>query len=177
MSLSNLSALIRWTLIAAFCLALLPMRWALAQDVSEYGMKAILFYRLSQFVYWPADSKPPTPLTLCVVGKNPFGSALNLIDQNVATIEMRQAPSDLGDCQLLFIPRSEAANLDNWLNKLENRRLVTVSDIPGFARAGGMIELPLDGERIGIVINRRSAQKKGFEFSAQLLRLARVIEP
>lgn len=177
MPLSHLSALIRWTLIAAVCLALLPMRWALAQDVSEYGMKAILFYRLSQFVYWPADSKPPTPLTLCVVGKNPFGSALSQIDQNIATIETRQAPGDLGDCQLLFIPRSEAGNLDSWLNKIENRRLVTVSDIPGFARAGGMIELPLDGERVGIVINRRSAQKKGFEFSAQLLRLARVIEP
>jgi len=55
--------------------------------------------------------------------------------------------------------------------------VITVSDIAGFARAGGMIELPLEGERVGIVINRRTAQKKGFEFNAQLLRLARVIEP
>lgn len=53
---------------------------------------------------------------------------------------------------------------------------MTVSDIPGFARSGGMIELPLEGERIAIVINRRSAQKKAIEFNAQLLRLARVID-
>lgn len=167
----------RPSLIAALCLCLLPLRPVLAQDVSEYGMKAILFYRLSQFVYWPADSKPPPPLTLCVVGKNPFGSALNQIDQSIATVETRQGPSDLGACQLVFIPRSEAGNLDNWLSKAETRRLVTVSDIPGFARSGGMIELPLEGERVSIVINRRSARKSGFEFNAQLLRLARVIEP
>ena len=62
----------------------LGVQLAQAQSVSEYGMKAILFYRLSQFVYWPADSKPPTPLSLCVAGKNPFGSALQQIDQNIA---------------------------------------------------------------------------------------------
>ncbi|MDE2440380.1 MAG: YfiR family protein [Betaproteobacteria bacterium] len=173
----QLPALLRQALIIALCLCLLPMRVAQAQDVSEYGMKAILFYRLSQFVYWPADSKPPTPLTLCVAGKNPFGNALNQIDQNIATVETRQPQGDLGACQLLFIPRSEAGNLDSWLNKIENRRLVSVSDIPGFARAGGMIELPLEGERVSIVINRHSARKNGFEFNAQLLRLARVIEP
>ncbi len=53
---------------------------------------------------------------------------------------------------------------------------MTVSDIPGFARAGGMIELPLEGERVAIVLNRRAAQSRGIEFNAQLLRLARVIE-
>ncbi|MCG2576386.1 YfiR family protein [Dechloromonas sp. XY25] len=177
MPFSTLPAVFRRALIAALLLCLLPLRPAQAQDVSEYGVKAILFYRLSQFVYWPADNKPPTPLTLCVVGRNPFGSALTQIDQSVATIEARQSPSDLGSCQLLFIPRSEAGNLEAWLSRTENRRLVTVSDIPGFARAGGMIELPLEGERVNIVINRRSARRNGFEFNAQLLRLARVIEP
>jgi len=78
---------------------------------------------------------------------------------------------------MIFIPRSEAANLASWLERAAARQMVTVSDIPGFARSGGMIELPLEGERVGIVINRRSAQKRGFEFNAQLLRLARVVEP
>ena len=69
------------------------------------------------------------------------------IDQNIATVETRQATGDLGACHLLFIPRSEAGNLDAWLSRAENRRLVTVSDIPGFARAGGMIDWP-KAERI-----------------------------
>lgn len=177
-TLPNLSLAWRRAITAGLCLSA-SLGWlpAQGQGIAEYDMKAILFYRLSQFVYWPADNKPPTPMTLCIVGKNPFGNALNQIDQNVATIETRQISSDLAACQLLFIPRSESANLDAWLSRAESRRLVTVSDIPGFARNGGMIELPLEGERVGIVINRRSARKSGFEFNAQLLRLARVIDP
>lgn len=167
----------RRLLLAALALiALLPAR-LLAQDVSEYGMKAVLFYRLSQFVYWPGGAPPPKPTILCVVGKNPFGSALNQIDGGNPNIEVRLTPVDLSVCHLLFIPRSESVSLAFWLERSASKQLVTVSDIAGFARAGGMIELPLDGARIGIVLNRRAAQNRGFEFNAQLLRLARVIEP
>lgn len=150
---------------------------ALAQDVSEYGMKAVLFYRLSQFVYWPGAQAAPRPTVLCVVGRNPFGNALGQIDSSSSDITVRLAPADLGACHLLFIPRSEAASLNSWLERISGRQILSVSDLPGFARAGGMIELPLEGERIGIVLNRSAARGKGFEFNAQLLRLARVIDP
>lgn len=161
----------------ALCLAAAAPPAAVGQGVSEYGMKAVLFYRLSQFVYWPGDDKTPAPLLLCVVGKNPFGTNISQLNQGVGNIEVRIGPADPMPCHLLFISRSEAGSLDAWLARTEGRRIVTVSDIPGFARAGGMIELPLEGERVGIVINRRTAQKAGIEFNAQLLRLARVIEP
>jgi hypothetical protein len=39
-----------------------------------------------------------------------------------------------------------------------------------------MIELPLEGDRVGIIINREVARQRGLDFNAQLLRLARVIE-
>lgn len=172
-----LAACLAKGLVLWLCLAAGTPGVALAQDVSEYGMKAVLFYRLSQFVYWPAGNKVPSPLILCVAGKNPFGPAINQLSQDGANIEVRLAPDDPTACHLLFISRSETTNLDAWLSRTEGKRIVTVSDIAGFARAGGMIEFPLEGERVSIVINRRTAQKKGFEFNAQLLRLARVIEP
>jgi len=165
-----------WALLLSSAALTMPAL-ALAQDVSEYGMKAVLFYRLSQFVYWPGAQPAPRPTILCVVGRNPFGSALSQIDASSGDVTVRIAPTDLAACHLLFIPRSEASNLNNWLERSAARQMITVSDLPGFARAGGMIELPLEGERIGIVLNRSVAQGKGFEFNAQLLRLARVIDP
>ncbi len=150
---------------------------ARADEISEYGMKAVLFYRLPQFVYWPNGESEPKPMVLCVVGKNPFGNAFAQLRQNNDNIDLRIAPPDPSSCHLLFISRSESPYLDTWLSRAEARRVLTVSDIPGFARNGGMIELPVEGERVGIVINRRSALRKGFEFNAQLLRLARVINP
>lgn len=150
---------------------------AQAQAVSEYGMKAVLLYRLPQFVYWPNGEKAPAPLVLCVVGKNPFGTSIAQLNAGDEGVDVRLAPNDPNACHLLFISRAESGNLEHWLTRTESRRVITVSDIPGFARAGGMIELPLEGERVGIVINRKIAQRKGFEFNAQLLRLARVVEP
>lgn len=172
--------LLRWLhvgLLPWLCLGLALPCAVRAQEVTEYSMKAVLFYRLSQFIYWPEGEKAPNPLILCLVGKNPFGNRIEQLSQSSPGTEVRIGPSDPNACHLLFISRSEAGNLDAWLSRTENRRVVTVSDIPGFARAGGVIELPLEGERVGIVINRRSAQKKGIEFNAQLLRLARTIDP
>lgn len=40
-----------------------------------------------------------------------------------------------------------------------------------------MIELPLEGDHVGILINRGSAAKKGLDFNAQLLRLAKTVTP
>ena len=164
------------TTLAALLALLAAGRPAQAQDPSEYNLKAVLFVRLAQFIYWPAEKSVSPPLKLCVVGRNPFGNALSQADQSSQGIETVLSPADLGVCHLLFIPRSESASLNQWLERSSQRTLVTVSDIPGFARSGGMIELPLEGERIAIVINRRSAQKKAIEFNAQLLRLARVID-
>ena len=176
MRLPGLRPSLNATILAALLALLAPGRPALAQDPSEYSLKAVLFVRLAQFVYWPAEKAVSPPLKLCVVGRNPFGNALSQADQGSLGVEAVLAPSDLGVCHLLFIPRSESASLNQWLERSSHRTLVTVSDIPGFARSGGMIELPLEGERIAIVINRRSAQKKAIEFNAQLLRLARVID-
>lgn len=176
MRLPGLRSSLPATVLAALLALLAPGRLALAQDPSEYSLKAVLYIRLAQFIYWPPDKASAPPLKLCVVGRNPFGNALSQADQSSQGVEAVLAPPDLGVCHLLFIPRSESASLNQWLERSSQRTLVTVSDIPGFARSGGMIELPLEGERVAIVINRRSAQKKAIEFNAQLLRLARVID-
>ena len=59
-------------------------------------------------------------------------------------------------------------------------QVVTVSDIDGFARAGGMVELaqnPDGSGALSILINRRAAQEQRVQFNAQLLRLATIVEP
>lgn len=162
------------------CLLLMPFA-AMAQTaaVSEYSVKAVLLFRLPQFVYWPQSDKQPAPTYLCVQGNNPFGGLLQQLARNAgAPVELRLLDSAAGyaGCDVLFISRSEAGQLDSILQRAEGRRLVTVSDIPGFVRAGGMVELVVIGERVGLALNRRVAQRKGFDFNAQLLSLAMRVE-
>ena len=51
--------------------------------------------------------------------------------------------------------------------------LVTVSDIDGFADAGGMIGLVEAGQRVQFEVSIASAQRANVRVSSQLLRLAR----
>lgn len=168
--------------LLALVLALSGQPARAQQAVSEYGMKAVLLFKLPQFVYWPdTDGRPPR-LTLCLAGDNPFGDTLERLAREAVggrqvEIAHLSAPADNVQCDFIFISRSENAAVDSLLRKLALRRVVTVSDIPGFAKAGGMVELTLSNERVGVTLNRRAAQKQGLEFSAQLLRLAKVVEP
>ena len=53
--------------------------------------------------------------------------------------------------------------------------VLTISDQPGFARRGGMIELERRPSRVGLIINRTSAEAAGFHVSSKLLRLATIV--
>ncbi|MFA7239508.1 MAG: YfiR family protein [Sulfuricellaceae bacterium] len=149
--------------------------------ISEYSLKAVLLFKLPQFVYWPDGATPRNPQIFCVLGANPFGKILEKlarepVDAHTAEIVKLAAIGDNIQCDFLYISRSESAGMETIIRKLVGKRMVSVSDIPGFAKAGGMVELTVSGERVGVMLNRKAAQKQGLEFNAQLLRLAKTVE-
>jgi hypothetical protein len=151
--------------------------------VSEYAVKSTLLFRLPQFVYRPGQAREPL-IDICLLGSNPFGGALEKLAQlsidGRAVRYLKPANAvEAASCAFVFISRSEAGNLDAILRRLGGGPVVTVSDIDGFARAGGMVEFALGGEgtAVNILINRKAAQRQSIEFNAQLLRLAKVVEP
>jgi hypothetical protein len=151
--------------------------------VSEQALKAVLFYKLPLFVYAGTSDKRQ-PINICTLGEAPLGEAAEKLPSTLAdgrrvNLRTLSAAVDADDCQYVFIGRSETVRLDSLLRRLSGRRVVTVSDIEGFAEAGGMVEFTLrpDGSGLLILINRKAAQKQGIEFNAQLLRLAKIVEP
>lgn len=166
-------------LIVAIILGLSPLSvHAQSGAVSEYGLKAVLFFKLSQFVYWPQGDRPAAAPVLCVQGSNPFGNTLQqLVNSTGIPADIRLVDgAGSAVCNVLFISRSEAGQMDSVIQRIVVRNILTVSDIPGFARAGGMVELVLDGDRVGINLNRKAALRQGLDFNAQLLRLAQKVE-
>ena len=151
--------------------------------VSEYAVKSALLFKLPHFVYRP-EAERNAALGMCVLGVSPFGGAMEKLAQ--APIDGRPVKllritggGDTAECDFVFIARSEAAGLDAILRRLGKQTAVTVSDIEGFAKSGGMVELALgsEGSAVSILINRKAAQRQNIEFNAQLLRLAKVVEP
>ena len=62
---------------------------------------------------------------------------------------------------------------DGWLRDEDD--LVTVSDIPGFASSGGMIEFTRVDNRIGVTINTDTVTAAHLVVQDRLLRLARTV--
>lgn len=150
--------------------------------VSEYAVKAALLIKLSRFVYLPDENAEKEP-RLCILGQNPFGDELEQLNQASDWPYQISLLSSAGGaqtdtCDFVFISRSERRRLAAILKQLADYPLVTISDIQGFARNGGMVELAFASRRdsqISIIINRPAARQQQIEFNAQLLRLAVLI--
>ena len=152
------------------------------EAAEEYAVKAAYLYNFAKFVEWPQQTfaTPTSPIILCILGSDPFGDSLDKIaertvgERPVAIRRLARVEESNG-CHVLFLSRSESTRLQSILNELAPAPILTVSDIPGFADAGGMIGLVSVGQRIRFEINLRAATRAKLKISSQLLKLARVI--
>lgn len=155
-----------------------------AGPLSEYDVKAGFLFNLTRFVQWPesALSSPQAPIVIGILGSNPFGSTLDELVQGEDVsgrriVVKRFGPKDdFTQCQILFISRSESANLAGLLGRLQGLPILTVSDVDRFVGQGGTVGLVVDGGRVRIHINLASAKSAQLNLSAKLLRSATIID-
>jgi hypothetical protein len=156
---------------------------AWASEFDEYAVKAAYLYNFAKFVEWPPEAfaNADAPLSICIVGDNPFGDALAaLSSKRVAShpVEVRALPAtaNLNPCQIVFISRSEQGRFKALLAKVARLPILTVSDIRDFAQAGGMIGLIEADQRIRFDINLAATRQANLKLSSQLLKLATIVE-
>lgn len=141
----------------------------------EYTLKAGFLLNFSKYVEWPSDLKES--FGVCVLGENPFGSKLNtmaakMIKGKKTVVKTISAVDDSFDCDVLFVSASEGYRLNSIIDALRERPVLTVSDIPGFERNGGIIGLFIKNSRIRFNINMNSAARAHLKISSYLLELA-----
>lgn len=156
---------------------------ALAQPATEYQVKAAYLFNFGQFVEWPAPSATAarTPFVIGVVGKDPFGKTLDDVVRGESlggrqlVVQRYPDARAIADCQILFISRSEVERLDETLEALRGRHVLTVTDIEGAEKHGAMIVLLNDNKRIRMRINLAAAKASDLVISSKLLRPAEVV--
>jgi hypothetical protein len=167
----------------AFTLALAPEMRAQSALQREYEVKAAYIYNFFNYIDWPAETLPPTgsTLTIGILGESPFGPALNpLVGKKVKgrTLAVKQVLSakDLEQCQIVFICPSEKARLSQILGQLKDARVLTVSEIEGFAEQGGIINFISERNKVRFEINTDAAKRTGLNISSDLLKLAKLVK-
>ncbi|MCP3959977.1 MAG: YfiR family protein [bacterium] len=171
-------------LLLSALLAATPL--SLAEEPSrEYVLKAAYVYRITQFVAWPAEEgivREETPPGVCILGEDPFGQTIDYIEEKQSrgrrfSLFRLETLDSSKNCRVLFISASEKGSLDEILSDLDGRGTLTISDLKGFARAGGMIGLVVNRQgKVDLEVNLAAAEKAGIQISAKLLELSRIIE-
>jgi hypothetical protein len=156
---------------------------ASAQMMDEYQVKAGFVTSFARFVEWPADTfkGPQEPIAICVLGQNPFGTALNalvegkVVEGHTFVVREIRDSRQAGDCQILYISSSEHLRLRAILASLGDKSVFSVGDTSDFIAEGGIVSLRTEGGRVSIEINSAVAKAKHLRISSRLLQLARNV--
>ena len=167
----------------ALLLGLLASGICRAQVFNEYQVKAAFLYSFAKFVEWSpqAFSSPAAEITICVLGKDPFGSFLDDVvrgktvgDRPLEVYRRAGLPAG-NECKILFIAASERRRMPALLASVAAPGLLTVGDTPEFTAQGGIIAFQLEGQRIRLSVNLSAAEKAKLRISSRLLSLATII--
>ncbi len=175
------------TLVNVLCLVLavlvlLPANDAMAQTASkEYKLKAAFMYKFVDFIAWPHKFENKTEFSVCMLGKDNFEDSLIPLKDKKAKglpIKIRRniTTPDAESCDMLFISNVGDEKLQNVLQLVKGKPVLTIGESGGFDDYGGMIAFLTKDNKIRFDINKTAAAESGFTISSDLLKLANVIK-
>lgn len=156
---------------------------ASAQTIDEYQVKAAFLYNFAKFVEWPAQTfkTDKEPVRICVLGQDPFGSALGdavggktVLGRPFVVTDIANV-SQVGDCQILFISSSERKRMRSILADLRPG-ILTVGEADGFATEGGIVNFRLSDGRVHLEINVEAAGQAKLRINSSVLNLAQIVK-
>ena len=169
--------------VAALCAALavvLPSVVTVAQDVSGPNLKAAYIYRFALFTEWPADALPQAgPLTMCVVGDSDVRDALErtvkglTVDNRPIAVAFGHPDKPPPHCHTLYVSAVSSAQAARVVAGVREVPVLTMSDLEGFNRAGGIAEFFYEGGQLRFAIRPDAVTRANLQLSSRLLQLAR----
>lgn len=169
--------------------ALNPGAVVTAQTTIETDVKATFLYNFTRFIEWPTDPATPaapaggSPFRVCAVADRPMEEAIRravegeVVGSRPLVMTRPQRPEEAATCQILFVGRSQEERGAAFLAAVRDLPVLTVGDSADFVEHGGTIEFVLVNNRVRFDVNLPGAQRASLKVSANLLRVARHVEP
>ena len=151
---------------------------------SEYLIKAGFIYNFANLVQWPANAftQPDSPIVIGILGEDPFGTVLDRVlagkkvNGRIFLVKRLKSVPDLKECHIVFVSSSEMAHLAEAIHLVKGMPILTIGEIPGFARRGGIINLFLEDNKVHFEVNVEAAKEADLNISSRLLALARIVQ-
>jgi YfiR/HmsC-like len=147
----------------------------------EDQLKAAYLLNFVKFVQWP-EAKTDGTVVVCFLGENTvhetFAASITGKKIRERPLAARQlaALEPVDGCDVIYIATavSTAAGAAQFLGV--ERPVLTVSDVVGFTRNGGIIELFVEKNRLRFKVNIDAARRAGLQVRSDLLQLAASVE-
>lgn len=168
------------TLILIGFLGLLDA-WPVGAQSDEYLMKAGFIDKFTWFIEWPLESAvadTSVPFRITVIGDSPIDLAMEefffgqRIFNRIVSVAKIDDIGDLGECEILFIGRVVRRRLQEIIDAVKDKSILTISESDGNAERGVAINFVSVEGNIRFEINHEVLIEAGFRVSSQLLRLA-----
>jgi len=155
-----------------------------ADRADSRDVKAVFLVNFLSFADWPSGKLAPAParLVIAVLGDPSFAAVVEkaAAGHNVGGrpigVQAVDSPEQAAGAHLVFIAASQGRRLPAVLRALSDATVLTVSDTDGFAQEGVAINLYTLDNRVRIEVNSTAAARAGVHLSANLMRLARIVE-
>lgn len=150
----------------------------------EYEVKAAFLLNFAKFVEWPDSSfdGPHAPIVFGVIGGDGqlvfnmrrISAGEKVQGRNIVIREGRFG-DDVRRYHVLFVGEFERQRIAQILAGLRDASVLTVSDVDGFADAGGAMEFVMHETRVQFIVNLNAATQSKLRVSAKLLALAHLV--
>jgi hypothetical protein len=161
------------------CVAAVAVAAAGPSTPLEIEVKAAFLAKFAAYVNWPPGTlgAGEAPIYLCVVGRDPFGAAL---DQSVAgqrvdihpfVVRRLSGTASAAGCHIAFLGGSATQSVAAMQDALRGKPILTVTDAD-VAPDRGIVHFELKGGRVRFHIDDVRAAQGNLAISARLLSLA-----
>lgn len=146
---------------------------------TDVAVKAAFLPRFARYVTWPGGALPKggDPFVLCVIGGDPFGTALDqaagsqLIDGRRIIVRRLDSAVGADVCQIAFVQGSRTEPAGQLIAALARAPVLTVTDAANGAQRG-IIHFAVVSGRVRFFIDQQAAAQHGLTISSRLLALA-----
>jgi len=146
----------------------------------EANLKAAFIYNFTKYIDW-GSYEHGNDFIIAVAGESPITQSLqeiartSRVDDKIMIIKKVARPSDIDDCNILFITKECRYPLD-FLLKKAGPGVLTISEEDGFAERGTAFNFVILNDRLKFEANLKAISSAGLKAGAQLLKLAIIVD-
>ena len=174
----NIPTLVRRMAAALFLAGAVATSAGAALEATAPAIEAAYLYKFGFFVQWPqtAFAASDSPINLCIVGNDPFGSMLDdmVVGQKIGArpiaVRRMNAISAGSGCHIVYAPGDET------LAALHGSDVLTVTDATAHDGAA-IINFVIKDNKVRFDIDDDAAASGGLVISSRLLSLALDVKP